>query len=57
MKDVKRSEYKMAREWGFKPRNKVQHSISKKHYFLSDNDYKRYKKVVNSRIVESFTSN
>lgn len=57
LKDIRREEYKRAVEWGFKPKHKVQHSISKKHYFLSDPDYAKFKKIVDSKITESFKTN
>lgn len=51
--DIKRSEYKRALEMGFKPKYNVSHSVSKRHYFLSDIDYEALNKIVNARIVES----
>lgn len=49
MEDVRKSEWKRVLELGFVPKNKVVHSVHKRHYYLSEYDYDRMNKFLNKR--------
>lgn len=51
--ELRRSEYKMARQMGFEPKNKVTSSVNRKHYYVSDYDYAKFLQTLQKNTTES----